>query len=96
MQATLRALRDLDLGGNIRLSMPHFLVLPRIIAETDLAVLMPERLADVFGTMGSYMVWRPRLGLPAFDVSLYWSWRYSGDPGAHWLRERMVELFREP
>ena len=35
--ATLRALRDQGLAGNIRLSMPHFLVLPRIIAETDLA-----------------------------------------------------------
>ena len=94
-QAPLRALRDLGLAGNIRLSMPHFLVLPRIISETDLAVLVPERLANAFGTMGSYAVWRPRIGLPAFDVSLHWSWRYAGDPGTRWLRERMVELFRE-
>jgi len=94
--ATAQALRDQGLGGNIRLSMPHFLVLPRIIAETDLAVLMPERLANAFGSMGAYVVWRPRIGLPAFQVSLYWSWRYTDDPGMRWLRELLIELFREP
>ena len=93
--ATARALKDLGLSGNIRLSMPHFLVLPRILAETDLAVVMPARLADVFREMGEYAVWRPRVGLPAFDVSVHWSWRYAGDPGARWLRELIVTLFRE-
>jgi len=93
--ATERALRELGAAANIRLSMPHFLVLPRIIAETDLAVLMPERLASVFGSMGAYVVWRPRVGLPSFDVSLHWSRRFEGDPGLRWLRERMIELFRE-
>ena len=93
--ATERALRELGASANIRLSMPHFLVLPRIIAETDLAVLMPERLASVFGSMGAYVVWRPRVGLPSFDVSLHWSRRFEGDPGLRWLRERMIELFRE-
>ena len=93
--ATARALKDLGLAGNIRLSMPHFLVLPRILAETDLAVVLPSRLADVFGEMGRYAVWRPRVGLPAFDVSVHWSWRYAGDPGARWLRQLVVALFRE-
>ncbi len=93
--ATARALKDLGLSGNIRLSMPHFLVLPRILAETDLAVVMPARLADVFREMGEYAVWRPRVGLPPFEVSVHWSWRYAGDPGARWLRELIVTLFRE-
>jgi DNA-binding transcriptional LysR family regulator len=93
--ATARALKDLGLSGNIRLSMPHFLVLPRILAETDLAVVMPARLADVFREMGEYAVWRPRVGLPTFDVSVHWSWRYAGDPGTRWLRELIVTLFRE-
>jgi DNA-binding transcriptional LysR family regulator len=93
--ATARALKDLGLSGNIRLAMPHFLVLPRILAETDLAVVMPARLADVFREMGEYAVWRPRVGLPAFDVSVHWSWRYAGDPGGRWLRELVIGLFRE-
>ena len=93
--ATARALKDLGLAANIRLSMPHFLVLPPILAGTDLAVVMPARLADVFRALGDYAVWRPRVGLPAFDVSVHWSWRYASDPGSRWLRELIVSLFGE-
>ena len=93
--ATARALENLGLSANIRLSMPHFLVLPRILSETDLAVVMPMRLADVFRAMGDYTVWRPRVGMRAFDVSVHWSWRHASDPGTRWLRELIVTLFGE-
>ena len=93
--ATARALDDLGLTDNIRLSTPHFMVLPRIVAETDLAVLMPARLAAAFAPLGAYALWRPRVGLPAFDVSVHWYWRFAGDPGNRWLRELIVALFGE-
>ncbi len=93
--ATARALKALGLSANIRLSMPHFLVLPPILAATDLAVVMPARLAEVFRELGDFAVWRPRVGLPAFDVSVHWSWRFAGDPGTRWLRELIVALFGE-
>jgi DNA-binding transcriptional LysR family regulator len=93
--ATASTLKELGLAENIRLSMPHFLVLPRILAETDLAVVMPARLAEVFRSLGDYAVWRPRVGWPGFDVSVHWSWRFAGDPGTRWLREQIVELFGE-
>ncbi len=93
--ATEAALRDLGLAERIRLSIPHFMVLPRILAETDLAVIMPERLSAEFGALGDYTVWRPRVGLPTFDVSVHWSWRFEGDAGNRWLRERIVRLFAE-
>ena len=56
--ATTRALHELGLADRIRLSIPHFMVLPRILAETDLAVVMPSRLFAVFARMGRYTVWR--------------------------------------
>ena len=93
--ATTRALQELGLSDNIRLEIPHFLVLPRILAETDLAVLMPARLSAAFASMGDYAVWRPRIGLPPFAVSVHWYWRFTGDPGNRWLRELIVALFRE-
>ncbi len=93
--ATARALESLRLASRVRLSIPHFMVLPRILAETDLAVVMPLRLYDAFAQMGDYTVWRSRLGLPAFDVSVHWAWRFAGDAGNRWLRELIVSLFRE-
>lgn len=93
--ATTRALHDLGLADRIRLSIPHFMVLPRILAETDLAVVMPPRLYAEFERMGRYAMWRPRVGLPSLDVSVHWAARFAADPGLAWLRERIVQLFRE-
>jgi DNA-binding transcriptional LysR family regulator len=93
--ATTRALNDLGLAANVRLEIPHFLVLPRILEATDLAALMPQRLAQVFRASGNYVEWRPRVGLPPFAVSVHWYWRFGGDPGNRWLRELVVRLFKE-
>jgi len=94
--ATTRALHELGLADRIRLSIPHFMVLPRILAETDLAVVMPPRLYAVFAQMGRYTMWKLRAGMPTFDVSVHWAARFAGDPGVAWLRDRIVTLFREP
>ena len=92
---TARALQDLGLQDRIRLAIPHFMVLPRILAETELAVIMPERLSRAFARMGRYTVWTANVGLPAFDVSVHWYWRFAGDPGNRWLRELIASLFSE-
>ncbi len=93
--ATARALDALGLSRRVRLSIPHFMVLPRILADTDLAVVMPLRLFEAFETMGEYAVWRSRIGLPSFDVSVHWAPRFANDAGNRWLRELVVSLFRE-
>jgi DNA-binding transcriptional LysR family regulator len=93
--ASGRALAELGVADRIRLTLPHFMVLPRILAESDLAVVMPSRLAEAFLRMGDYVVWRPRVGLPRFDVSVHWFWRYESEPGNRWLRETIVTLFGE-
>jgi DNA-binding transcriptional LysR family regulator len=92
--ATARALTELGLIDRVRLTLPHFLVLPRILAETDLAVLVPSNLAQVFLQQAQFVVWRPR-ALPPFDVSVHWYWRYEGDPGNRWLRELIASLFAQ-
>jgi DNA-binding transcriptional LysR family regulator len=93
--ATGQALQALGLSDRIGLELPHFMVLPRILAETNLAALMPSRLADVFSELSDFVVWRPRVGLPRFDVSVHWLRRFDNEPGNRWLRERIVELFGE-
>jgi DNA-binding transcriptional LysR family regulator len=93
--ATARALDALGLRDHVRLTLPHFMVLPRILADTELAVIMPRRLSDAFRRLGRYTVWRTR-GLPRFDVSVHWYRRFEHDPGNRWLRELIAELFAEP
>ena len=93
--ATGRALQALGLTDRVRLELPHFMVLPRILAGTDLATIMPSRLAAAFNELSEYAVWQPRVGLPRFDVAVHWLRRFEHEPGNRWLRERIVALFGE-
>jgi DNA-binding transcriptional LysR family regulator len=82
-----RALHMLGLEPRIRLTLPHFMVAPSILATTDLAVVMPSRPAAHFAARHDLQVVEPDLGLPPFTVSLHWNWRFQNDPGNRWLRE---------
>jgi DNA-binding transcriptional LysR family regulator len=81
-----KALQMLGLESRIRLTLPHFVVAPSILATTDLAVIMPSRPAARFAQRHQLQVVEPDLGLPPFTVSLHWNWRFHNDPGNRWLR----------
>jgi DNA-binding transcriptional LysR family regulator len=81
-----KALHLLGLESRIRLTLPHFTVAPSILAESDLAVVMPLRPALRFAARHALQVVEPDLGLPPFSVSIHWSWRAQNDSGHRWLR----------
>ncbi|WP_240636108.1 LysR family transcriptional regulator [Caldimonas tepidiphila] len=87
-----RALHLLGLESRIRLTLPHFAVVPSILAATDLAVVMPLRPARTFARRHALQVVEPDLGLPPFTVWLHWYWRFHNDPGQRWLREIALRM----
>jgi DNA-binding transcriptional LysR family regulator len=93
---TVRLLDAMALHERIRLSTPHFMVIPAIVSETDLAVLLPLRIAAKFARAGRFRVAQPRWGLADFSVGLHWSARAQNDPANQWLRQLAIGLFREP
>lgn len=82
-----RALHLLGLEPRIRLTLPHFMVAPAILAATELAVIMPTRPALRMAARHALQVVQADFGLPPFQVSMHWTWRQAGDPGHRWLRE---------
>ena len=93
---TARVLDRLGLADRVRLSTPHFMVTPAILAQTDLAVVLPQRIAAKFALGGHLVVAHPRWSLPDFTVALHWSERAHRDPANQWLRRLVVDLFHEP
>ena len=93
---TVRLLDQMALHDRVRLSTPHFMVIPAIVSETDLAVVLPMRIAAKFAKAGRFRIARPRWGVADFIVGLHWSTRAEGDPANRWLRQLAIELFREP
>ena len=92
---TLRILRTLDLQGQVRLSAAHFMAVPSIVRQTDLAVIMPAEIAETFEAQGGYVMLQADLPESAFDVSVHWSWRFAQEPANQWLRELVSEVFRQ-
>jgi DNA-binding transcriptional LysR family regulator len=82
-----KALHRLGLESRIRLTIPHFAVLPAILAQSDLAAIVPLRPAKRYAGNGELAVLTPDLGLPRFAVAIHWVWRVHHDPGHRWLRE---------
>jgi DNA-binding transcriptional LysR family regulator len=93
---TVKLLDAMQLQHNVRLSTPHFLVIPAILSQTDLAVLLPLRIASKFARAGQFCVGHPRWGVSDFVVGLHWSHRAQNDPAHRWLRDIALSLFREP
>ena len=87
-----RALHLLGLQPRIRLTLPHFMVVPAILAATDLAVILPLRPARRFAARHDLQVLEPDLGLPPFHVAIHCTWRSTHDPGHRWLREAALRM----
>ena len=91
-----KALHRLGLESRIRLAVPHFNVLPEILARCDLAAIVPQRPAMRFARQFELQLSDAPLGLPPLQVWLHWYWRVHNDPGHRWLRETMTRLYRQP
>lgn len=78
-----------------RLTVPQFMVLPLVIANSDLLVIMPSRLAKAFSQLVSIKILEPPIPLRPYDIKVYWHERFDRDSSSRWLRSTLVKLFRE-
>jgi len=83
------------LGARIAARVPHFLVVPMILARTDLIVTVPSRVAAIFAQTGNFKILPLPLRMPSFEVRLHWHQRFNQDPANRWLREVMTDLYAE-
>ncbi len=83
------------LNERIAVRVPHFLVVPMILARTDLLVTVPSRVAAVFALLGNFKVLGLPVAMPSFEVRLHWHERFHQDPANCWLRQVMTELYAE-
>jgi len=92
-QVLERTLAEHGVEENVALRVPHFMVVPLIVASTDLVVSVPSRVAEASARLAKVKVHPLPIPIPSFDVSLYWHARVENDAANRWLRGAMVELF---
>ena len=87
------ALAGVGKTRRVCLSAPGFLVVPDIIAQSDMIALIPSRVAR--NREGRLQILEPPLPIPGFDMALIWHDRTTTHPLHRWLRDRIYQLMRD-
>jgi DNA-binding transcriptional LysR family regulator len=87
------ALAALGRRRHVRLSVPHFLLVPEILTRSDMIAMLPERLARGYGDR--FRVFELPFELAPFSVVAIWHERTHRDPALAWLRQSLADLMGE-
>jgi DNA-binding transcriptional LysR family regulator len=90
-----QALADQGLARRVVISIPHFLAIPLIIAESDLIVTVPYAVARSFARMADLKMLPPPIQVQRADLKQYWHARFHHDPANQWIRGVTASLFVE-
>lgn len=90
------SLARLGLSRKIALMLPHFLVAPFVIAESDLVLTLPRRIAKTFEKQLPLVLVPPPLEVPGFSMQLYWHERSQRDPAHAFLRDLIAQSSSTP
>lgn len=89
-----RVLGDRNEERHIALTVPHWLVLPEILRDVDLAAVLPESLADAFSNAapGSLVTVPIAAASTGFAWEIYWHRRHDGSAAHAWLRRLVASV----
>jgi DNA-binding transcriptional LysR family regulator len=89
------ALAARGLRRNIAVTTPHFLAALAAVSQSDIAALLPQRLATAF--MGRYglALFEPPYASPPFEVMSMWHRENGDQPAIVWLRALLREVAAE-
>lgn len=76
----------------IALTVPQFLIAPLIVAETDLALMLPERIGRRYARMLKLRMLKPPIEVESFTISQLWHERLHNDPAHAWLRQCITRV----
>ena len=86
-------LHKLGVQRNVVLQVPHFLSVPYLVAQSDLLVTVPDKLAQAAAAVHGLQVLPHPVDIPAFQVNLFWHRRVHQEPANQWLRQIIATHF---
>lgn len=89
------ALASHSLQRRISLTVPHMLVLPSIVASTDLITSLPSRITNYFSKLNEIEVFELPVEIQRWTVSMLWSKLTDKDSASCWLRQTLQMLCKQ-
>jgi len=77
------------------LELPSFLGVARVVARTELLVIVPRLLGETLAEQEAIQQLPTPVKMPDYDVKVHWHERFHDDPGNAWMRRTLGELFGE-
>ncbi len=78
---------------NVVLNLPSFLGVARIVAQTELLAIVPQRYAAELASTEAVRMLPVPVELPSYQVKQHWHERYHADVSNRWLRQLLAALF---
>ena len=88
-----KTLARLGIERQVVVRLSSFLSVARIVAHTELIVIVPRILGEILATQEPVKLLAPPFELPAYAVKQLWHERFHADPGNAWLRQTTARLF---
>jgi DNA-binding transcriptional LysR family regulator len=83
-------LAEMGRERRIKLIVPHFLSAPLIVAETDMILSLPSRIAEQFKKFAPLEIFPVPLELPSYDLAMIWHPLSDKDLAHLWLRDTIA------
>ncbi|MGC5799639.1 LysR family transcriptional regulator [Sphingomonas sp. NFX23] len=83
-------LKKAGIERHIMLEIPHFAILPSVIASSDLVALVPSRVGSLFERYAAVKTTPVPAAIPSFEVRLYWHENDETNVAQNWLRKLMI------
>lgn len=80
------------LSRRVALRLPHFLAAPVVVAQTDLVLTLPARVAEFVVRSFPLHISEPPLPLQSFPVTQVWHRRSQEDAAQSWLRAQVSRI----
>ena len=75
------------------LRVPSFLGVARIVAQTELLVIVPRLLGETLASQAPVQLLSVPVPMPSYKVKQHWHERFNADAGNVWLRRAVADLF---
>ena len=86
------ALDGLGLSRRIAMHVPSMLVVPAIVARSDLIATLPRQLAQIYADSLRIQILRLPFRVQKYRLSMVWHERTQHDGAQKWLREKVRVL----
>lgn len=87
-------LLELGLERRIKLIVPNFLSAPLIVAQTDMILSLPNKIAERFTKFVPLEIFPVPIRLPTYDLVMIWHPLHDKDPAHLWLRDKILTIGR--